>query len=102
MQQASNDSVLGFYKSMLAFRHNHPALSKGTIELLDMPEGVLGFIRRADGEALFCVFNMREASVVVPLPDGMTPRDIDAPPNTMAPAGGSLSLAPFGVYIGAL
>jgi alpha-glucosidase len=100
VQQASNDSVLGFYKSMLAFRKRHPALGKGTIRLLDMPEGVLGFVRKSDGEEIVCIYNMREVAQVVQLPDGLSPRAIDAPLETAGPVGGALSLAPFGAYIG--
>ncbi len=102
MQEADPGSVLGFYRQFLAFRRQHPALAKGSIELVDTPKGVLGFIRRTDGEALLCVFNMSEEDVTVPLPGGLSPRDIAAPGSAPGPAGGLLSLAPFGAYIGQL
>jgi alpha-glucosidase len=102
VQQANPDSVLNFYKRMLAFRRTHPALAKGRIRLLDTPEGVLGFIRESEDEALVCVFNMRETPIVVPLPDGITPRAVDSPLEAPEPAGDALSLAPFGAYIGVL
>ena len=51
---------------------------------------------------MLCVFNMRETPIIVPLPDGLAPRNVDAPVAASGPVGGSLSLAPFGVYIGAL
>ncbi len=42
-------SVLSHYRAMLAFRKQHPALQRGTIETLDAPEGVLAFIRAEGG-----------------------------------------------------
>lgn len=102
MQAADPGSVLGFYRQFLAFRRKHPALAKGSIELVDTPRGVLGFIRRHGGEALLCVFNMSEEPLIVPLPGGLAPRSIEAPGSVSGPVGGSLSLAPFGAYIGEL
>ena len=101
-QQADPGSVLNFYKRMLAFRRAHPALAKGTIRLLDMPEGVLGFVREMADEALVCAFNMRENPIVVPLPAGLVLKPLDLPFDSPEPAGGALSLGPFGAYIGAM
>jgi alpha-glucosidase len=102
VQRASNDSVLHFYQSMLAFRKQHPALRDGTIETYDMPEGILAFRRKGEGEDLLCIYNMREIAQVVTLPAGLTPRAIEAPINSSQPVGGALSLPPFGAYIGAI
>ncbi len=102
LQLADPGSILNFYKAMLAFRRRHPSLVKGTIELLDLQDGILGFIRRHDDEQLLCVFNMREVGTVVELPDNLTARNVDSPITTAGPVSGSLSLAPFGAYIGAL
>ena len=102
VQLADPGSVLNFYKAMLSFRQAHPALIKGSIRLLDMPEGVLGFTRKWEGEELVCIFNMREAPAIVPLPDDMAPAGIETPLTALEPAGGSLSLPPFGAYIGTL
>ena len=102
VQQREPGSVLNFYRALIAFRKRHPALAKGAIAMVDAPAGVLAFVRTLNGESLLCVFNMREAQVIVPLPAGMNPRGIDAPGSSADPVGGSLSLAPFGAYIGAL
>ena len=102
LQLASDDSALSYYKAMLAFRKQHPALKRGTIHTLTMPEGILAFRRKGEGEEILCVFNMRETAQVVSLPAGMSPRGIDAPINSSQPVGGSLSLPPFGAYIGAI
>lgn len=102
VQERDPGSVLSFYRALLSFRRRHAALAKGTIGLVDAPTGVLAFTRTGDGETLLCVFNMSETQVIVPLPAGMEPQGIDAPGSSSGPVGGSLSLAPFGAYIGRL
>ncbi|HHY50851.1 MAG TPA: alpha-glucosidase [Alphaproteobacteria bacterium] len=102
VQQADPGSLLNFYKAMIAFRKRHPALVRGAIELLEAPEGVLAFRRTLGDDDLVCIYNMRDAPVVVPLPEGLSPRALDLPWRAPSPAAGSLSLAPFGAYIGAL
>jgi alpha-glucosidase len=101
-QQKSNDSVLGHYRAMLEFRKQHEALAKGSIKTHDAPEGVLAFTRKADGETLFCAFNMSDQQVLYDLPAGLAPRSIGAPGTAGDPVGGTLSLGPFAAYIGAL
>ena len=96
------NSVLSFYKSFLAFRKKHAALVKGAIELLDAPEGVLAFVRSVEHDKLLCVFNMSEKPVVFSIPKGMSLKGVDAPGVVASPENGSLSLAPFGAYIGSL
>jgi alpha-glucosidase len=102
VQEQDPGSVLNFYRALIGFRKRHPALAKGSIEVIDAPDGVLAFTRRDDAEKLLCVFNMSEAQVIVPLPAGMAPQAVDAPGSSPDPVGGSLSLAPFGAYIGKL
>src|SRR5690606_17782700 len=77
VQEADASSVLNFFKAMLAFRGRHQALVTGSIRLLAMPEGVLGFVREQGKQALVCIFNMREIPAQVPLPDGIAPKHID-------------------------
>ena len=95
-------SVLSHYRAMLAFRHAHPALAKGTIETLDAPEGVLAFIRADAHERLYCAFNMSEKAVVVPVPRSYVLEPSGAPGIEDEPIEATLSLAPFGAYIGVL
>jgi alpha-glucosidase len=102
LQDKDPNSILNFYRAALAFRKQHSALIKGTIELLDAPDTVLAFIRADDSEKLLCVFNMSEAPVDYELPAGMAPQNLDAPGSTSAPANGALSLGAFGAYIGEL
>ncbi len=57
--QACDDlSVLEHYRKMIAFRTASPALTMGHTEFLDAPNPVLAFVRRADTDAVLCVFNL--------------------------------------------
>ncbi|HQZ13834.1 MAG TPA: alpha glucosidase [Devosia sp.] len=102
VQRASNDSILHYYRSMLDFRKRHPALKSGTIETYDMPEGILAFRRKTEGEDLICIYNMRDVAQVVQLPKGIDPKPVETPINSAQPVGGALSLPAFGAYIGSL
>ncbi len=57
-QQADPQSVLAFTRSFLAWRKRHPALIRGDIRFLDLPEPLLGFERAAGPECVLCVFNL--------------------------------------------
>src|SRR3546814_2156487 len=58
-QQADPDSVLNFYKRMIALRKSNPALNLGTIEVVDRTaHAVLSFRRTAPTQSLLCIFNM--------------------------------------------
>jgi alpha-glucosidase len=57
-QQDDPRSVLSFYRHFLRFRKRHPALIRGSIELLDSDGDVLAFAREGEGERLVCAFNL--------------------------------------------
>ncbi|MDR5865506.1 alpha-glucosidase [Halomonas koreensis] len=57
-QQDDGTSLLNATRRLLAFRRAHPALVDGDIDLVDVGEGLLGFVRRHRDEALLCVFNL--------------------------------------------
>ena len=58
LQQADNDSVMASYRAVLSFRKSQSALRWGEILFLDLPEPVLAFRRKYEGEILTCVFNL--------------------------------------------
>jgi alpha-glucosidase len=66
-QEADANSVLHFARRMIALRKQEPALGKGTIELLDAPDGVLAFSRRYKEREVLCVFNMETTPQQYPL-----------------------------------
>jgi len=95
-------SVLEYYRAMLVFRQAHPALAKGSIELLPVEGEVLAFIRQHGDERLVCVFNMGETAAAYRLPEGMLPHDAGCPGVIAASIDGEIDLEPFGAYIGTL
>ena len=95
-------SVLSHYRAMLKFRREHSALINGSIKTLDAPEGVLLFLREDADERFYCAFNMTEEAVVVPVPAEFRLSPSGAPGVVSEPEHGTLSLEPFGAYIGLL
>jgi alpha-glucosidase len=100
-QDKANDSVLAHYRATLAFRRDHNALSKGTITLLDAPEGMLAFTRTDGLETFLCVFNMSETATTFAVPGGgLKTSAVVAPGSVQGPVGGGINLPAFGAYVG--
>ncbi len=59
-QERDRKSCLNIVRAFLNWRRQHLCMLKGTLEFIDMPNGVLGFIRQYEGEAILCMFNMTE------------------------------------------
>ena len=101
-QDNVDGSVLEFYRALIAFRKAHPALAKGTIELLEASGDVLAFIRADGAERLLCVFNMGANSAEFTVPAGLAPAAAGCPGVIAAVIDGEIDLEPFGAYIGVL
>ena len=69
-QQQHADSILSWYKKIIAFRKDTPALCGTTTRFLDLPEPVLAFHRSAEGQDLTCVFNLSKDAVQLSAPSG--------------------------------
>jgi alpha-glucosidase len=89
-QVQDTDSVLNFYRKMLAFRRESPALRHGKTRFIDLPDPVLGFLR---GDGMACLFNLSPAPVTLNIAglNGLTGPSLDA--NL---AGDTLTLGPNG------
>ncbi|HHY49488.1 MAG TPA: alpha-glucosidase, partial [Alphaproteobacteria bacterium] len=57
-QEADPDSLLHFYRRMLAFRREQPVLIEGGIEFIKTSEPVLAFRRTGRDGNLVCIFNL--------------------------------------------
>ncbi|WP_316358904.1 alpha-glucosidase family protein [Devosia sp.] len=101
-QDGVDGSVLEFYRALLAFRKAHPALAKGSIELLAASGDVLAFIRTEGAERLLCVFNMGANAAEFIVPSGLSPVAAGCPGVLAAVIDGEIDLEPFGAYIGVL
>jgi len=62
-QNADPTSVLNFYRTMLAFRRQHPSLFDGEIEFLKAAEPLLVFRRSAGADSLLCVYNLSGSEI---------------------------------------
>jgi len=67
-------SILHLYRDLLALRRRVPALHRGSLELLDTPEGVVGF-DRIDGDERWRVL-VNFTADEVPIGEPMTGRPI--------------------------
>ncbi len=83
LQEADPDSMLHYYRRLIAFRRESPVLIDGGIEFLETDEPVLAFRRTAGDGGMLCVFNL-------------SPRQVRA---TLA--SGDLAVAPMPISIGA-
>ncbi|KUF11276.1 alpha-amylase family glycosyl hydrolase [Pseudoponticoccus marisrubri] len=93
--QGDSDSVLNFYREMLALRRREQALHLGRMRFLDMPEPVLAYTR---GDDVLCVFNLSAESVKVSLTGAAKPLLAQA----AEISGKTLSLGANGFLIGRL
>ncbi|RZI42442.1 alpha-glucosidase [Herbaspirillum sp. HC18] len=57
-QENQVGSILRFAREMIALRKSRPDLSRGRIEMLEAPEGVLAFARVHEENKTYCLFNM--------------------------------------------
>jgi alpha-glucosidase len=105
------NSVLSFYKNVLALRHTNRALFEGEyVPLNETDANVLSYLRRYKDEAILVVLNMSGDPQKVSFdlsPQGFSSDKAKTLLTTMAeaPKDGSvkqLSLDPFGVYIAAV
>jgi alpha-glucosidase len=60
-EDADPDSMLAFYRALLAFRRGHAVWGTGTLKILDLGnERILGYLREAPDEAYAVVVNFSE------------------------------------------
>lgn len=94
-QQARDpNSLMSFYKHMIAYRAARPAFAKGSIEIVEATEAVVSFVRR-DGEAAqFCAFNLSDTAQPFQRPAGAWVDDVGDAPF----AGAQAKLEPWQAY----
>ncbi len=78
-QEHDPDSMLNFYRRMIAYRASRPELVKGTFDVVEADEGFLSAIRTYGGKRLFTAFNLSGQARGVGLPAGAWTTDHDAP-----------------------
>ncbi len=78
-QSADPDSMLNFYRRMIAYRHGQDVLAKGTLEVVSSDETFISVIREHDGKRMFVAFNLSDEPRIVDLPGGVWMIDDNAP-----------------------
>jgi alpha-glucosidase len=97
-QQSDPDSVLNAARAFLRWRRGQPALVLGSIAFLDTPDPLLAFVREHQGRRMLAVFNLSKDARDWTLPDGLSPRWLDAPGPVAGVADAArLSLPPHAV-----
>ena len=69
-QEGDPLSILSFYRRMIAFRRQYPALLKGAFRMVGSTHEYVSFVRILDGREIFCAFNLSETDQTADLPDG--------------------------------
>jgi alpha-glucosidase len=97
------DSVLHAFRRFIEWRKAHPALIRGALAMLDLPEPLLGFERSLAGEErILAVFNLGAECAALDLPEqggGMAPLSGHGFASTVE--GGRTILPPYGVFFAA-
>jgi alpha-glucosidase len=99
-QERDPDSVLQMFRRFIGWRKAHPALIRGTIELVQSPESILAFERSFEGERLLCVFNFSNNKAVQEIKTGW--KAIDGHGFKAMLEQERLHLPPFGAWFGTL
>lgn len=99
-EEADPDSVLSFYKRMLAFRRAHPVLRHGTIEFLASEGDAVAFGRSGAGEEMICAFNFSAEPAMIALAGAGTCEPLSEPALGGEAAGDEISLPAYGAWFG--
>ncbi len=67
---ADPDSLMHHYRRAIALRHEYGAFVYGSQSPMRVEGDVLGFTRQADGQTLFCAFNLGDSPATVTVPPG--------------------------------
>lgn len=94
-QQESNDhSTLNHYRRFLKWRKAIPAMVTGEIDILDTPDGIVGFTRKEEDQRILCVFNTLNENAQSQIPSGA--QIIEDVSRNIVQRGDALTLAPYG------
>jgi alpha-glucosidase len=68
VQAADPDSILNWYRRLLALRRRLPVLRRGTYEALESPEDTLAYLRRDGKDVALVILAFGDRRIDVPLP----------------------------------
>ena len=99
-QEEDHHSVLNGTRRFLHWRQSQPALLTGDIRFLEVKPPALAFIRKTEGQQLFCAFNLSAATSAIDAPG----RVLAMPESGFSAdvKGERVTLPAHGVFFGAL
>jgi len=102
-EQKDPDSILNFYRRLLALRHTDPALLDGKyVPLNEADAHVLAYLRSYKERRVVVLLNMSAEARTIRLDVQAAAPLLASSGNSKANANGEFALEPFGVYIGEL
>ncbi|RBW44890.1 alpha-glucosidase [Loktanella sp. D2R18] len=69
-QEDEPGALLHHYRRAIAFRHAHPALSRGSHDKMRASGDVVYFTRRDGDQVIFCAFNVSDTPSTFDMPEG--------------------------------
>ncbi len=102
VQASLPDSLLNKYRRLIAWRKEQPALIQGSLELIEVKEPLIGFLRTCDDQQLLCIFNLSPETVYHDLSDMQVCQVSDEPDFADRFYQGTIELPPYGVFFGNL
>ncbi len=63
--ERDDDALLHAFRRFLGWRRRHPVMVRGSLQPLDLPEPLVGFIRELDGDQVLALFNLSDRPVTV-------------------------------------
>ena len=98
-QEDEPDALLHHYRNAIAFRQDNPALVTGGHSTMRHDGDVMSFLREADGQTLYCIFNISDAGAEFALPAGDWQAIGTELGGASIPANGKIQLGPWQVCI---
>jgi alpha-glucosidase len=102
-QESAPDSPLNAFRHFLRWRRRRPALCRGDIRFIELPEPLLAFVRTLDSQSILAAFNLsnRPHAAALPALGPVTPLN-DHGLSAGRVSGRTLELPPHGVFFGLL
>ena len=98
-QREDANSILNFYRDILAFRAGHNVLAKGSMEIIEARQDYFAMVRQDERTRMFCAFNLGGNFVEADMPPGAWRQATDAPLNGIQ-ADRRIKLPPHQAYFG--
>jgi alpha-glucosidase len=99
-QERDPDSALAVARRLIAWRKQHPALTRGEVDIIDLPDPILAFRRHLGNEAIVAAFNLSDQSASLDAACLPFFEPDEAVPFVTRWAGDALHLPPFGFSLG--